>query len=165
MNDNKVLIEFSHESDIKDWRVTSDRVMGGLSKGNIDINNQSLLFTGALSTENNGGFTSIFKELPKLSKDIDTINIRVTGDGNYYQLRLRSQFNGRDIAYKAGFNTEQGEIINHTFNLSDFVATLRGRIINNAPKIEASLISEIGFLIKSKHEQEFMLKIHHLKMY
>ena len=46
--------------DLSDWYVVDDGVMGGLSRGEITINDSgNCLFKGYVTTENNGGFSSI----------------------------------------------------------------------------------------------------------
>jgi hypothetical protein len=139
-NDSVVSIKFDNQQAVDEWRVTNDGVMGGLSRSKVEINNQTLFFSGVISTENYGGFTSFFRRLPKLPNDIDSINIQVTGDGHPYQLRFRCLVQGYYIAYKAEFSTEKGVMVNRTLNFSDFEASFRGRIISSAPKLEASFI-------------------------
>jgi hypothetical protein len=163
-NDSAVMITFENQKSVDEWRITNDGVMGGLSRGKVEINNQTLLFSGVISTENYGGFTSFFRRLPKLPSDIESINIQVTGDGHPYQLRFRCLVQGYYIAYKADFSTKKGVMVNHTLNFSDFEASFRGRIIDSAPKLEASFISDVGFLIASKKPLDFVLEIHQISL-
>ena len=47
-------------SDGLKWRITDDRVMGGRSQGKFEITKQDTMrFSGNLSLENNGGFSSV----------------------------------------------------------------------------------------------------------
>jgi hypothetical protein len=51
------------------WRVVDDGVMGGRSKGNLQISDEGVLtFEGTLSLENNGGFSSLRTD--SLKKDL-----------------------------------------------------------------------------------------------
>ena len=75
-----------------DWEVVNDGVMGGLSKGNFTISDEGILnFSGTLSLENNGGFTSIRSEGidRNLSKDLGIL-LKARGDGRTYTIRLES---------------------------------------------------------------------------
>jgi len=55
-----VLFDFTKESNIQNWSVVNDGVMGGLSKGNFSVNDKGDgFFTGHVSLENNGGFSSV----------------------------------------------------------------------------------------------------------
>jgi NADH dehydrogenase [ubiquinone] 1 alpha subcomplex assembly factor 1 len=141
------------------WKITNDGVMGGLSSGEISVIDDNVKFTGHISIDNNGGFTSVFRSLTRLPENMDTIRISVIGDGNTYQLRLRSQVQGYILAYKAYFMTSPNKLESHTFKLTDFKASFRGRNINNAPLLEASSIEQVGFLFTAKQPQKFSLSI------
>lgn len=156
-NQNALSITFNSESNANEWQVTNDGVMGGLSNGNTKVDNQALIFSGSVSTENNGGFTSVYKKLAKLSQQIDSVRIQVRGDGNRYQLRIRSQVMGYDVAYKIEFPTVDDQLETHTFKLADFRASFRGRIISNAPELKAETISHVGFLVAAKRSKSFSL--------
>jgi len=84
------LVEFeSRESDSLGWRVVNDGVMGGLSKGQIKVSKDGILtFSGNLSLENNGGFSSMRTE--KLEMDLsqaEGLVTRVKGYGRTDQMR------------------------------------------------------------------------------
>lgn len=123
--------------------------MGGLSKAKVKIVNKSLIFMGDLSTKNNGGFTSVFKKAPVLSNHINTVQVHYFGDGNSYQLRFRTLVSGYQLSYQKVFSTEANKVAVDTFKLSDFCAVFRGRILYNAPVLEAVNISHVGFLTSS----------------
>ena len=145
---------------LENWQITNDSIMGGLSTGSISSINEHTVFSGSISTENNGGFTSIFKLICTLSDKINTVKIKVRGDGNDYQLRFRSQLTGYAMSYKIDFSTLPNTVSIHTFNLSDFTANFRGRKIENAPELPPPAITHVGFLIKSKQPKDFSLSIH-----
>jgi hypothetical protein len=163
MKQNTVIIAFDNELSLDGWSVTNDGVMGGLSIGNIELNNNALVFSGDISTENYGGFTSVFKKTPTLPDNVESISINILGDGNDYQLRVRSQVSGYDLAYKIDFKTKQGQREKYTFKLADFNASFRGRIIDDAPLLEAKSISHVGFLIKAKQVKKFSLSVQQIK--
>lgn len=143
-----------------DWQVTNDGVMGGLSQGSVSVDNKALVFSGKLSTENSGGFTSAFKKIPSLPERVNSVTITVQGDGKPYQLRVRSKVSGYDLAYKINFETEVDTLNTYTFMLADFEASFRGRIINNAPLLTANIISHVGFLLSSKQASDFSLSVY-----
>jgi hypothetical protein len=163
MNKNNVLIAFHNEPSLDAWKVTNDGVMGGLSAGKMQFDNNAFVFYGVISIENYGGFTSVFREVPKLSEDIDAISINILGDGNAYQLRVRSQVSGYELGYMIDFQTIKGEQEQLTFYLDDFKASFRGRIIDNAPSLDATSISQVGFLIKAKQVKRFSLSVQSIK--
>ena len=91
----------THSATLKadNWQIVNDGVMGGLSYGEINTDNQLTIFQGHISTENNGGFSSAYQESPKLSDKTRSVQITIKGDGLRYQLRARSQIDGYEIAY------------------------------------------------------------------
>jgi hypothetical protein len=147
------------------WYVTNDGVMGGLSRGKITSSNNVAIFSGEISTEHNGGFTSTFKPIPKLPVEISTMKISVKGDGNDYQLRLKSQLMGFSIAYKVMLSTQENKTVSYLFQLTDFIATHRGRALATAPTLLADTITELGFLIASKTPKQFILNVYSLEFY
>ncbi len=156
---NKVSIMSNETVNHDNWHITNDGVMGGLSEGAIDIENNNIKFFGTISTENNGGFTSTFKRISSLPKYIDSIRVRVKGDGNLFQLRVISQVSRYSLAYKVSFLTDANKVTSHTFKLADFTASFRGREIDNAPLLTASTIEQIGFLYTKKQPGSFVLSI------
>ena len=152
------------------WAVTNDSVMGGLSLGKSELFNNTVIFSGELSTKNNGGFTSIFKKISSISKSTKSVKIRVLGDGNSYQLRFRAQVLGYELAYQVVFSTHVNTVSEYIFHLSDFCAVFRGRNLDNAPILEPQNISHVGFLItaaliKQEAPQRFILKIYDIDFY
>lgn len=147
------------------WLVTNDSVMGGLSLGTVERKGNTCVFSGTLSTKNNGGFTSIFTPVFPCSTAVNSVTICVLGDGNAYQLRFRAKISGYDVAYKIDFKTELNITREYTFHLSELLGVFRGRVIDSAPELKAENISHIGFLITAalvnrKQPQVFSLVIY-----
>ena len=77
------------------WDFITDRVMGGISYGKVEyqkINNQTTaIITGKVSTENNGGFIQIRRNLNKIdlsgSKKVKIIS---KGNNEKYYIHLRT---------------------------------------------------------------------------
>ena len=60
MNDNIIdLINPGKKIGLNNWNIVNDDVMGGVSTSNLSLNQEnSLIFNGYLSLDNNGGFAS-----------------------------------------------------------------------------------------------------------
>ena len=72
-----------------EWEIVNDNVMGGVSIGDFNIENNQVIFFGKLSSKYNGGFASIrTRERIKLNS-YEKINLKVIGDGNTYQIRIK----------------------------------------------------------------------------
>jgi hypothetical protein len=154
-----MIIDVNTSQQTELWRITNDGVMGGRSQGRLIFKEDHGVFTGNISLDNNGGFSSVFRYIEQLQSGYDTITVDVEGDGQKYQLRLVIYYNGYRLAYKHDFETLAGERQNLSFNLSDFKATFRGRTINNAPALQSRYIKEVGFLMTKKRPGQFDLSV------
>ena len=52
-------VDFGSTSGGNDWRIVNDDVMGGRSTSQAYLAENSMLFKGVVSLENNGGFASV----------------------------------------------------------------------------------------------------------
>ena len=148
------IAEFSEkEVDAQGWRVVDDGVMGGLSQGKMEVSKDGVLrFSGTLSLENNGGFSSVrTRDYQADLSDAQGIKLRVLGDGRTYQLRVSSdaRFRGSRSAYKAEFATRNGEWIEVLIPFKQMVPSWRGRQLEG-PALNLRKISQIGLLIGDK---------------
>lgn len=147
------------------WQVINDGVMGGLSLGSTKLLDSSIIFSGDLSIENNGGFSSVYRPVPKFSTQFDSISLRVVGDGNLYQVRIRAQVDGYNLAYKLDFDTKKNIAQYFDFRLSDFQASFRGRLISGAPELKAENVTHVGFLITNKQPIPFTLTVNDIAFF
>ena len=160
--DNLMLL-MNDKNESQYWRSVNDNVMGGISQGGMSFNNKHASFSGQISLENNGGFSSVTRFIDSLPTGTEQIKIKMDGDGKTYQFRLAMWQNGYRITYRQEFNTDINKTSIITLPLEDFVATFRGRTIWNAPKLNADLIREIGFLITTKKAEPFQLNVHSIE--
>lgn len=157
-NKKAYMIDFSKQENGR-WRITNDGVMGGLSNGEMTFAQDHGIFSGSISLDNNGGFSSVFRAVDNLPQSYKKLVINTEGDGQAYQLRLIIYVNGYRLAYKHDFKTVANKRENHIFELADFKATFRGRAIPNAPLLNSEDIKEVGFLMTKKVPGQFALSI------
>jgi len=154
------LIDFS-ESDHSEWYAINDDVMGGVSQSAIRRTKQGTgLFSGELSTENNGGFASVRTVWGR--HDLSAyagLEIRVRGDGRTYQLRLRTDDSVDGVAYRAQFETLDAEWTTIRVPFSQFLPTFRGRILSDVPPLDTSRIEQVAFMLADKTPGPFSLEI------
>ena len=141
------------------WYVVNDSVMGGVSNSQVTQTQESLLFTGNVSLDNNGGFASIRTELNTQSQNTKAIALRVKGDGQTYQLRLRTTNYLDGAAYTHSFKTVKNEWVDINFAPSDFILTYRGRVLEQQVIIDLDDIKQLGFMIAGKQEGKFKLEV------
>ena len=95
------------------WRVVSDQVMGGISKGSVGYDiidgRRCLRLTGDVSVENNGGFIQAALDLAPSGAILDAshytgVRLAVQGNGEQYSVHLRTPDNTRPWqSYRAHF--------------------------------------------------------------
>jgi NADH dehydrogenase [ubiquinone] 1 alpha subcomplex assembly factor 1 len=143
----------------EDWYVINDGVMGGLSQSRVTLGPEGLVFRGAVSLENNGGFASMRSEARELQlQRFAGLRLHLRGDGHQYQLRLRQSETSREVAYVATFDTNgEEEWIELSFD--QFQPRFRGRDVPEAGPLKPSQIHHLGFLIADKQAGPFRLEV------
>ncbi len=152
------LFQFSQEADISGWTVEDDVVMGGRSKGELFVNEAgNAIFTGKISLENKGGFSSAkysFDPIPVSA--YRTLVLGLKGDGKRYQLRIESTPN-ESHAYAFDFETSgDWQTIEIPFN--QFYAIHHGDRLD-LPNYPANTMALIQLLFANGQEESFHLEI------
>jgi monofunctional biosynthetic peptidoglycan transglycosylase len=142
------------------WYTVDDRVMGGVSSSTVEITDTGILsFSGNMSLENNGGFSSVRSDRNPIDlTGADGMLLRVMGDGKMYRLRIYSESTGDNIAYNATFETTPGNWKLVYIPFSNMVPTYFGYIVN-VENLNTSRISSIGLMLSDKQPGEFELKV------
>ena len=156
-----VLYDFADQSDVSDWSNQNDTVMGGVSDSATTWVDGHLVFSGNLSLDNNGGFTSTFgpvnEQLPVLMFGADSIIVTARGDGKTYLMQIRSSDNTR---YIQRFETVADVEQQYVLPLSDFESVdWRLSVIPNAAPIDTANIAQLGFYLLDKQVGPFELAI------
>ena len=151
-------IEFNLE-ETKLWRPLNDGVMGGISQGKLTFYNDKATFTGLVSTKYNGGFSSVVRNSVSVPEKTTNVTLHFIGDGKEYQFRFIRYIQGYRVAYKQSFTTTKGKRQKVTFSLEDFVASYRGRAVENAPELRPNDIEQISILAGFKQETVFELTL------
>ncbi len=150
------------------WKVVDDGVMGGLSKGNFVVSPEGIAtFSGRLSLENNGGFSSV--RTGDLGRDLGAfqgLRLRVKGDGRTYQLRLNTdaRWRGMEVSFKAEFATQKGEWAEVRVPFQNFVGSFRGRTLRDEV-FEPTKIRRLGVLLGDKNPGDFKLELDWIRPY
>ncbi|WP_372769937.1 CIA30 family protein [Lutibacter sp.] len=155
---SKVIFDFNKSSDVQDWIVVDDVVMGGESSGTFKLNDDGFgVFEGSISLDNNGGFSSVRYRFQKtMIKECTTIIVKLRGDGKKYQFRIKSN-SGDYYSYIAPFLTS-GDWQEIEIPLKDMYPSFRGRRLDQ-PNFSKDYIEEITFLIGNKKKENFKLLI------
>ena len=147
---------------ISSWYTLNDNVMGGVSRGGMSMEQSSPdssigVFSGALSLDNNGGFSSTRARIPSgaLSTS-EGLTLRVRGDGRRYEILVSTQ--SAPGSWQESFVApETWTIIRIPFEKMRL--SIRGRSPPVAPEVDPARITAVGFLIKDKLERPFRLEV------
>jgi len=152
------IVNFEKDSDMENWFIVNDGVMGGLSEGKAQISDDGYaIFEGTVSLENNGGFTSLRHSFKTTDiKGKTKVKIRVKGDGKKYQFRVKN--NSSDWYSYINYFETSGEWETIEMELSEFYPSFRGMELD-MPNFSAEQLSDITFLISNKVAESFKLEI------
>ena len=161
-----VLLNASMMKTEDQWRIVNDGVMGGSSSSKAVIRDKSILFSGNVSLENNGGFASLRSQIKdyNFAKFLG-IEIRLKGDGKRYSISMKetSYFSG--YFYTCSFKTEKDAWTVLQMPFDRFRLYYFGKDINSGRKVPLSKVKEISLLIGDKQEGDFEAEIDYIKMY
>ncbi|MGB3788462.1 MAG: CIA30 family protein [Phormidesmis sp.] len=161
METKAVRINFEDLAEATRWRAVDDTVMGGVSQGSFEVTSASTgVFSGELSLENSGGFTSVKRDVEAGDfEGVDAIALHIKGDGRRYQFRLKMDRSDRTLSYRAAFDTKPGEWLSVSLPLQSFEPVFRGRIVEDASPLVAESVQEMGLLLAGKQSGSFRLEI------
>ena len=148
------------------WYVVNDNVMGGRSEGGFRVEDGALHFAGRTNTDG-GGFSSIRTEPVQLDlSTYDGIRLRVKGDGRRYTWRLTTdaRWRGREVAYWADFDTDEGAWSTVDIPFSRFVPQFRGTRLDG-PELNTGEITGMGLMIYDKLDGTFDLRLESVAAY
>jgi len=154
----QTIVNFKENPTTNNWKVVDDVVMGGRSSGSFSLSEEGYgKFSGEVSLENNGGFSSVRYAMETLNVSPKSIiRILLKGDGKSYQFRVKHDRQAY-YSYITEFNTT-GDWQTLEFTLADLRPTFRGRKVD-LPNFDQNTIEELRFLIGNKKAQAFQLLI------
>lgn len=155
---SKIIFDFNKESDLENWTVVDDVVMGGRSSSQFTINSEGFgVFKGNVSLDNNGGFSSVRYQFKKTEvTKYTSIKIRLKGDGKKYQFRVKNK-SSNYYSYITLFSTTN-EWQDVQIDLKDMYPSFRGKRLDNT-NFSHDYIDQVVFLISNKKNEKFKLII------
>lgn len=175
----RVLFEFGNpDGNLKEtWGAVDDVVMGGVSQSRIGLIDNKAIFSGNVSTENNGGFASVRTrniEPPLDLSDYEGIELRVTGDGKRYKFILRSEDKWDGVGYSHSFDTIYDFPTTVRIPFADLIPVFRAKTVEEASLNRSKIFSMQLMLSKFEYDGElnpkfeagsFKLEVEHIKAY
>jgi len=150
-----------------DWRIVNDNVMGGQSTSQLKRNteDETWVFEGNLSLENNGGFASIRSPQKGYDfRDFKGIEIKIRGDGKNYGISLSENYYFTGFYYHYSFSTHPNEWMIYQLNFDQFKPQYFGRPFEYSRQVDLDDIKEISLIIGDKQNGPFQLEIAWIKL-
>jgi uncharacterized protein YbjT (DUF2867 family) len=153
----QVIFDFADpSSDLSEtWGAIDDVVMGGVSQSKIHLADNKAIFTGVVSTDNNGGFASVrtrnFTPPMNLSA-YQGIELRVIGDGKRYKFIIRCEGQWDGVGYCYSFDTIYDYPTTVRIPFKDLIPVFRAKI-QSASQLDAAKIYSMQLML-SKFEYD-----------
>ena len=151
-----MLFDFRQPSDrLKDfWGAVDDVVMGGVSQSQLQLRDNKAIFSGQVSTANNGGFASVRTRNWSPPLDLshyDGFELQITGDGKRYKLISRCEGQWDGLSYCYSFNTlnNASQMIRIPFN--QLIPVFRAKTVPERGKFDPCAVYSLQ-LMHSKFE-------------
>lgn len=153
-----VIFDFSKDADLRGWEIEDDVVMGGRSEGKFSINDEGhAVFSGNVSLENNGGFSSLQRYFGPLDVSrFRTVHIRLKGDGKAYQFLVEASRSDRHYyAYEFQTGTDWQTV---KIPLSDMKPFFRGDRLD-IPNFPGREMAQVRLMVANKKAEPFRLEV------
>jgi uncharacterized protein YbjT (DUF2867 family) len=177
---DRVIFDFTNPNgDLKEtWGAVDDVVMGGVSQSKIRLTDNEAIFSGIVSTENNGGFASVRTrnfEPPLDLSDYEGIEVKVVGDGKRYKFITRCEGKWDGIGYCYSFDTVYDFPTTIRIPFKDLIPVFRAKTVGEASSLDSSKIYSMQLML-SKFEYDgglnpkfeagsFKLEVEYIKAY
>ena len=156
--DKRMIFDFSAKADLGGWLVEDDGVMGGVSQGAFALNEAGhAVFSGDVSLENNGGFSSVQNYFEPIDVSAyQATHVRLKGDGKTYRLLIEADKDARHH-YVHEFPTT-GEWQTVVIPFAKMVATWRGDRLE-LPNFPGKTLAQVRFMIANRRAESFRLVV------
>lgn len=144
------------------WGALDDVVMGGVSSSGLRAAADGVQFTGVVSTDNSGGFTSVRTrnfEPPLNLGGYAGIELDLKGDGQRYKFFLRDATGWDTVAYAQSFDTVADQWITVQVPFQGLTPVFRAKTQPAAPPLNPSRIRSLQLML-SKFEYDRQLNPH-----
>lgn len=159
-----ITYDFGASKDGSNWLIINDGVMGGRSIGEAYLTNDSILFQGEISFENNGGFASIRsypKRIDLSSAEFIELRYRLTGLNFALMLEENRRFWMPYYSYE--LETTDNEWVTMKIPVNGLKETrlgdFTGKTLGEARSKE---FFRLGFISKEKKADSFNLEIDYI---
>jgi NADH dehydrogenase [ubiquinone] 1 alpha subcomplex assembly factor 1 len=154
------VFRFDAPESVSGWRAIDDAVMGGISSSAISyIPGDGAVFSGFVSLANNGGFASVRSPSFAALGGGGVFLLTVRGDGKRYKFSVRTDAAFDGVSFQVAFQPPPGEWVVVRLAATDFLPKWRGRIVDNAPRLDPARTQQLGLLIADRQAGVFRLEV------
>lgn len=158
-------IDFGASCTDCDWYIVLDGVMGGRSDGTVTETAESIIFKGAISLENNGGFASY--RSPYKSYDLSPfkeVHIRYKSTGQNFAFTLANYRRFYEPNFKASLPVTNGEWKEVVLLLASFKKYRLGNLLSGNPSSEElANVIRLGLISNDKKASDFRMEIDYIR--
>lgn len=159
------------------WGAVDDVVMGGVSESGMRLVQKKAVFSGNVSTDNNGGFASVRTrnfDPPINLSTYEGFELRLKGDGKRYKLIARCEDQWDGVGYSYSFDTLKDEWITVQVPFADLIPVFRAKTVPEAQFDPSQLRSLQLMLSKFEYDKAlnpnfnpgyFQLEVQTIKAY
>ncbi len=147
------------------WRVINDGVMGGLSKGFVEVKENSIVFKGKVSLENNGGFSAFKSRFQKIDlSQFEQVKIRLRSQGIKIALTLETDQRWYYPYFKKDIASQSSDWEIVRLNLKDFEQYRIGQKTGTQlDKSDLNKIIRLGLITNEKRAGGFQIEIDYIQ--
>ena len=128
----------------------------GVSRSQIIFKEKNAIFTGNVSTDNNGGFVSVRTKNFNVPLDLSTyegIRLRVKGDGQRYKFISRCEGKWDGLSYCFSFDTIADTWMTIDVPFNKLIPVFRAKTVKDAGKFDSSKVYSLQLML-SKFEYD-----------
>ena len=164
-NNNFAEFNFGSTGNSQNWYAVNDGVMGGLSSGVLEETNNSIVFSGVVSLENNGGFASIRSTYDnyKLAK-FNKVEVKYQSSGYDFAMTMEMHKRFYMPYFKFNLPDTGNKWKTVTIELADFEAFSLGKKLGyGLDKDSKNDIIRMGFISNEKNAGKYQIEIDYIK--
>ncbi|MEN0046246.1 MAG: CIA30 family protein [Bacteroidota bacterium] len=158
-------IDFGKDKDGQDWRIVNDGVMGGLSKGFGNLDEDAMLFKGEVSLENNGGFSSLrspYQDFDLSMYEKVVIRLKAKGQILAFTMNVDQRWYKPYFKQQIKVDGDDWQVVELPF--SEFETYRIGDQIDyDFSEVDAKKVIRIGLITDSKKAGAFEAEIDYIK--